>query len=360
MRDFDAKTVLQTIAQETQAFRLVGVKPLPSDVPSLLATLAPTQGGKTIKLEITYRERIYPAEIESLAGRMVAARQTGTPVLACPGISLRVAELCKELGVGTLDGTGNCRIGAPGLFILIKGEETASPDTRPAADFFAPRSSRIVRLLLAQPQRGFQVQQLAHEAGVSLALVAKVKKTLLEQALAVEQKRLLYLPDPTKLLEEWGREGLPLYAEKLQVQVDQPAAEAEERLGKACGRMGIEYALTGLSGFRRMELPVYASRASAYYSRRASAFVDGRVKELVAELAWQSDAPAQTTFTLFTPRDDSVFWDTQRIKGLRVVSPLQLYLDLQQERGCAAMATQVLEEVIRPALSDKKTKNADQ
>ncbi len=53
--------------------------------------------------------------------------------------------------------------------------------------------------------------------------------------------------------------------------------------------------------------------------------------------------------SLLTPYDDGVFYATRDCEGIRVVSPIQLYLDLHSFRGRGEEAAKVLlDEVIAP------------
>jgi len=53
--------------------------------------------------------------------------------------------------------------------------------------------------------------------------------------------------------------------------------------------------------------------------------------------------------SLLTPYDEGVFYATRDCEGIRVVSPIQLYLDLHGFRGRGEEAAKVLlEEVITP------------
>lgn len=353
------KKMLRSLAEETRAFRVVEDELASRNPDDISVVLAPVQGGEPVHLVVRILQRIFPADTMALAVRMGSTKGTGTPLLACPAISPRVAELCRDLGIGTLDAAGNCRIPAPGLYIQIAGKENLHPDTRPAVDVFAPRSSRIIRLLLAEPQRGFKVQELAKEAGVSIGLASKVKQTLLDEAFIEERKRLLIVPHPFRLLQEWVAAGDSLHAEEVVMNVAISAENAEQRLAAVCDRLGVQYGLTGLSGYRRLQLPAYGSQATAYYSRRASVCVAGRVEELLEKLRWKAGPPANTAMTIWTPREESVFWGSQSIDDLNVVSPLQLFLDLHLEKGCQEMAEQVLEERISPAWSASGSERED-
>jgi hypothetical protein len=304
-----------------------------------MAVLAPAHGGAAVTIEVEARLRLYPAEAVPVVQRVSAGAQ-GTPLLFCPAISPRVAEICRDRGVGFLDQAGNCRIPAPGLFIQISGKPTVRPDTRPAVDAFAPRSSRVVRTLLTEPSRRWQVQELAREAQVSLGLASRIKEKLLEEAFAQEQGRRLYVPDPRRLLQEWVSNYDPRREGETRLQIGVPLDVGAARLAEACKDLGVDYALTQFSGAARIDRGIAPLRTTAY--------IADRLKEVLRYLKWKPTEGAGNV-ALWTPYDESVFWQARKVGGMRVVSALQLYLDLTAAGDVGRAAAQtILREEIEP------------
>jgi hypothetical protein len=337
-----AQQVLNRISLESGAFTLTALdRPQENRgeggwTPELVAVLAPHPSGPPVSLAIAVRSRINPAEAMPLTARMAGAKTT--PVLFCPAVSPRVAEICRDRGVGFLDEAGNCRISAPGLFLYVTGKGNARPDTRPAVDVFAPRSSRLIRLLLTEPARGWQVQELAREAIVSLGLASKVKQTLVEEAFVVEQARRLLVPDPTRLLREWSEHYAPARTGESHFEIGGPLFDAERRLADACKGLNVPYALTQFSGAFRI--------TDSVRLRRATIYLEDRVEEVLSSLKWPR-VERGGKVTIWRPYDVSVFWGTRQVDGMTVVSPLQLYLDLVAagEEGHAAAETILRKEL---------------
>ena len=149
---------------------------------------------------------------------MKAGRDAGIRLLCCPVVSPRIQQLCEEHAVNYLDGAGNCRITAPGLYIERRGLGKVRRE-KPPVDLFATKASRIIRAMLSDPAHGWQVQQFARweSLGVSLGLASKVEHALVEQGFATERERLLYVRNPDDLLRAWVEhyrpkvEPIPLY-----------------------------------------------------------------------------------------------------------------------------------------------------
>ncbi|MGL4419449.1 MAG: hypothetical protein ACRCZF_02175, partial [Gemmataceae bacterium] len=206
---------VRQVAAETAAFEIV------SDVDGYstpvvrqnqewdeIITLLVKPDQRRVDLFVITRQQLLPNMVFGLLQKHKTIGPEGGLLLWAPYISPRVAEMCREQNVSYLDGAGNCWIVAPGLFVHIAGRPNHPPQ-RKAVDPFSQKSSRIVRTLLTQPSKGWQVQQLAKHADVSIGLVSKVKTTLLEEAYLEERDRLLFVRDAVKLLRGWSAEYRP-------------------------------------------------------------------------------------------------------------------------------------------------------
>jgi hypothetical protein len=201
---------------------------------------------RRLNLYVETRPQLTPQTALAVFQKLKWVPPDGLLLVCATYVSPRVADLCRDHNVSYLDGVGNCRITAQGLFIHISGHPNRRASIKAAVDPFSKKSSRIIRTILSRPEGQWQVQQLAKEAGVSMGLVSKVKKALLEEAYLEERDRLLYLRDPLKLLQAWAAQyrppviRLPLFA------LSRPP-ETETRLADWCQANGVAYALTQLS-----------------------------------------------------------------------------------------------------------------
>ena len=87
--------------------------------------------------------------------------------------------MCKEAGIGYVDFAGNCFVSFDRVFISIEGKPNPFPQSRDLRTIFSPKASRVMRVLLNEPFTAWKVDALSKKAGVSLGLVAEVKKILL-------------------------------------------------------------------------------------------------------------------------------------------------------------------------------------
>lgn len=266
-------------------------------------------------------------------------------IFMAPYISPQAAEICMKDGVGYLDFAGNCFLSFGQVYIEQTGKPNSFRTRRDLVSLFSPKSSRVLRVLLNNPGRVWKTQEIADEARVSLGQVANVKKLLLDREWITKQDGFS-LSEPWKLLEEWANVYTYRKNEVRNFYSLKSIPEIEADLAKVCKEKGIEYALTGFSGAARFAPAVRYTRAMAYvYNTR----------EDVASLLNLKEVDSGANVTILGPYDKGIFYGTQVIEDIRIVSPLQIYLDLKGYKGRGEEAAEVLlRDVIKPKWSKEK------
>ncbi|MEA3368560.1 MAG: type IV toxin-antitoxin system AbiEi family antitoxin, partial [Planctomycetota bacterium] len=238
-------------------------------------------------------------------------------VIAAPYISGDTARLCKGNGVGYIDLAGNCFLNFDQVYIEQKNYPNPTVEKRQLRSLFTPRSSRVLRVMLANPWRSWQVQKLAQEANVSLGLAFKIKERLLELEYAREEKRNILLNLPEELLDKWADN----YSFRRNRMYDyfgfEEPKEIEQRLAGYCQEREIPYALTLFSGAALVAPFARYTRGFAYVSEGIPELADS------LELKEVSSGP---NFTILKPYDEGVLYGSRKIGGLEVTSDVQLYL----------------------------------
>jgi hypothetical protein len=262
------------------------------------------------------------------------------PVVGAPYLSKDSADLCKQNSVGYIDLAGNCFLSFDRVHIETKNYPNLAIEKRRIGTIFSPKASRILRVMLSFPQRRpWGVGELAREANVSIGLVSKVKERLLDLDYAGGDKYLT-LNRPIELLEEWAK-NYSFRKNKVHDYFSfDDVGVVERELSERCSQQRIPCALTLFSGAARV----------APFSRytRGFAYVGQDIGKIAGELNLKT-VTSGPNFTILEPYDDGVFYHGEDIGGVRIVSDVQLYLDLVGYKGRGEeSANFLLEQRIKP------------
>src|SRR5213594_3629521 len=142
------------------------------------------------KFRLAGQEHILVVEVSSLGQpRQIRASVTrldeirrelpgAYPVAAAVYIGPQSARILKSHNLGYVDLSGNCSLAFENVLIEKDGKRNVRPSTRPLRSLFAPRATRVVRVLLEDPGRAWRLEELAKAAGVSLGHSHNVVKRL--------------------------------------------------------------------------------------------------------------------------------------------------------------------------------------
>src|SRR5207245_1888390 len=86
-----------------------------------IITLSVPPDDRRVDLFVHTRPQLTPQTALATFQRLKWVPPHGLLMVCAPYISPRVGEMCREQNVSYLDGVGNCRIAAPGLFIHVSG-----------------------------------------------------------------------------------------------------------------------------------------------------------------------------------------------------------------------------------------------
>src|SRR5947207_467109 len=275
-----------------------------------------------------------PQQIRAAVTKMSEIRRAmpaAYPVAASVYIGSQSARLLKDNNLGFVDLSGNCYLAFEHVLIEKEGKRNVRPSTRPLRSLFAPRATRVVRVLLAEPQHAWRLEELAKAAEVSLGHSHNVISRL-EDLRWVErdQAQRIHLGKPADLLEAW-RESYTYRANEI---ASYFVPERLNRrlmgdLARAASAEGRRYALTLSAG---LSLVAPQPRLSGLFC-----YVEGNPAPVAAVLGLRPAAEADGALHLLAPYDPGVFHGVLEKAGLKVVSLPQLYADLvhYEPRGAA-------------------------
>ena len=262
-------------------------------------------------------------------------------IIAAPFISSRSASICTKEGVGYLDFAGNCYLSFQRVFIRVEGRPNPFSQHRGLRSLYAPKASRILRVLLSNPMdRVWKVKELSKESDVSIGHVSNVKRLLDEREWIEDYKVGFSLSDPSALLQEWS-ENYSYRKNRVRDFYSLLAiSEIEPRIAEVCMEANSKYALTGFSGAARLAPTVRYQRAMSY--------IGGNIDDL-SQLLELKEVGSGANVSLLEPYDKGVLYGCEELNGILVASPIQVYLDLKGFRGRGEEAAEaLLEQVMMP------------
>jgi hypothetical protein len=320
-----------------------GVRLANDMVADLLVTVKILGRSRTLIFEVkSSGQPLRTREAVNQLKRMTAGSGLGDayPVFAAPYISEASAGICREHDVGYLDLAGNCRFSFDGVYVERVAADNKYKEQRGQVSLFTPKSSRIIRLMLGAP-RAWQVQQLAAAADVSIGLVSKVKQELQEREWLASTEEGIKLSDPEQVLKAWAQVYSYKKNDVREYYTMASSDDSEAAVARWCEENGVRYALAGFSGARLSSPRVRYTRSSVYVESRIEDLADG------VDLK-----PVETggNILLLKPYDEGVFQGSRILYDIQVVSPAQLYLDLQSMAGRGEEAAEeVLARELRPS-----------
>lgn len=245
------------------------------------------------------------------------------PLMVVPFMGDIGRQRCAENDVGWLDLSGNARIVAPGLRILIEGNPNRYKRRGRPSTAFAPRSSRIARWLLMHPATPHTQRELARLTGMDEGYTSRVVGKLEEVGLIVRNDAGAVQPrDPDLLLDAWKEvyDFTKHHVVRGHVAA-RSGVELLQQLTAGLERASIPYATTGLAAAWTLGHYAGFRVASVYLPQEPSS-------NLITALSFREDARGANVW-LVVPNDKGVFHENKTSSdGIVCVHPVQAYLDL--------------------------------
>jgi hypothetical protein len=235
-----------------------------------------------------------------------------------------------------LDLSGNARIYAPGLHILVEGKPDRYKRRGRPSSTFAPKSSRIARWLLIHPDEPVTQRELARATDTGEGYTSRIVSTLEADGLIVRTGSGAIQPrDPDLLLDAWREDYRFSKHHILRGHV--AARSGEALLGtlvEALHRASADYAATGLAGAWLLDRFAGFRIATLYLA-------DEPAPELLENLPFREDERGANVW-LVVPNDQGVFHGACEVDSIRCAHPVQVYLDLQAHPERADEAAKTL------------------
>lgn len=310
-------------------------------------TVSVTNGHFNSTIAIAVTQQGHPRQLREAITRLLRFRHHSNRadylVVAGPFITADGAAVCAEEKVGYFDFAGNCRLHFAQCYLERSGRP--NPFRKDAKtlvpNLYGPKSERILRILFQNVATPWKVLPLAEAARVSTGTVSAVRTLLLEREWARDTPDGLQLTQAKALLKDWALMWARRREKPRSFFTLLPLDQAEQRMAAYAREQSRPFALTGAAGaWRRAPITRY---------QRTQVYWEGDPAELADALGFKA-AETGANIHILRPRDEAVLLTRDEIDGVPVVSPLQLYLDLQRDpaRGEEA-AEQIWTTLLFPA-----------
>lgn len=272
--------------------------------------------------------------IHSLRHAVRASPADVIPVLATRFLGSAGQALCNEANLGWLDLSGNARLIAPGLRIIVEGKPNQFKRPGRPRSLFAPKSSRIARHLLIHHDQSMTQRELATATDMDEGFTSRIIRQLLEQELVARgTDGKLSLADYDTMLDAWS-EAYDFTKHRI-VRAHIAARSGEEALRRVADnleRSNLTWAATGLSG---------AWLVNPFASFRLSTFFVSQIPPSLEAMGMREESRGENIW-LVVPNDHGVFDGAADFGGIRCVHPVQIYVDLKGHPERSAEAAEDL------------------
>jgi len=211
---------------------------------------------------------------------------------------------------------------------------------RVVSNIFEVKAARLIRCLLVNVGRGWTVREIAAEAGTSVGYAHAVLSTLRDMKyVGRDENNKLLLINADLLLKRWAAFYQYTYVNTflqyytLEKEIDSFLRRSAEKL------KGEEYALTSLSAAWLISPYVRPVDVHFYVRTRQEG-------ERIAELIDAKPTDGTGNVKIVLPYDNGVFYGVRSLEDIKVVSNVQLFVDLWSYTSRGEDAAKRIYEII--------------
>jgi len=248
--------------------------------------------------------------------------------LVVPHMGASGAKVCRAGGVGFIDCCGNAYLSFNRVIVQISGKRNRFSSPKRPRTLFNDKATIPLRILLERPGELLTTREIAERGGLSLGWVSQILQQLHSEG-HVERQRGggTRVVDPPRLVGEWLRQYAFEHNAVFPFRMREPAGETMQLLRTLQPPLFERYALT-------LEAAVAAVTGDAEAKELHLYLPDLAQNKKQALEVWQEALQLRPAgydancFLVAPTYTHAAFFGMHRAEGLRVVSDLQLYLDL--------------------------------
>jgi len=265
---------------------------------------------------------IFKAKISALKSYVVHDKNL-VPIIIAEYLSPERRDQCMNEGICYLDLSGNVFIKYESIYIERIGFPNRHPEKRKGRGVFSDKASMILREAFKDIKRPWGVRELAGSVGINPGFISRLSEELEKRNYISRKDSKLIFKDPENILGDWAREYD--YRKNKEVRffcLSKGPDEIIDKIKKLKIPEKLVYAFGFHSGANLLSPYAVYNELHIYIKDENDIewFSDNLKLKKV-------DSGANLIF-LLPYYKYSVFYDMQQVNNLKVVSDLQLYLDL--------------------------------
>lgn len=259
----------------------------------------------------------YPSGLRRLRGEL-----PDVEMVVVERVSAGFRAAAKREGISWVDlsGAGHIEEGRRVIFDLSDDDE--KPSRRQKVSPFAPAASRVVRVLLHDHSRAWRLSEIVELAEVNPGNVHRVLGELVERGLIERDEYDYVLVDPRMMLDVW--------ADHYEAPRDRTVSRVDGELVRVVKELVADAGDIVISGELAAELlaPHLPARRAIIHCLDREAFV-----EIARRVEGPKLDPRSETQVVVDLADIGYGGFSAQRAGLRLATPIQVYLDLAREPG---------------------------
>lgn len=262
-----------------------------------------------------------PGLVDRAARQLHAYTDEGDmPLLVVPYMTRAGAEAAARAMVNWLDLSGNAHIRAGERYVHVEGRPSQFRSRGRPSSPFAPKSARVARALLIDPQRWWRQTELVEATDLDDGSVSRIVRRLDEEQLLERHGRRELRPrDPALMLDAWAQDYRFDRHDIVAGHMSGSGIEVARQVADRLKAQDIHHAFTGLPAAWVMD------RFAQF--RLNTVYVAGDPR-LAAKNIEMRLGPKGANMQLVGPGDSGIFIGEEDHDGLNCVTAAQTYLDL--------------------------------
>lgn len=249
-------------------------------------------------------------------------------VFMAPYISEESAKALKDGKFSYMDLSGNCHILTRRIFLYVSGQANRYSVKKEKKNYLAKSSgaaSAIMRTMLNEPQRQWQVTSLARESGRAIGTVSNVKSFLRDRDWIEEGTTAFKLQNIKELLYAWAKDYHRRDARSYGYYSLEAVPELEQEISEWSAAHDNGAVLGGFSAAARYAPVVRYKKVDVYVEPQ---FFDEFIKDLDLRPV---DSGGNVVITI--PHDETPCMYARMLHDSYVTSPAQTVIDLLGNAG---------------------------